>query len=185
MSEYVHAWACAERSIPDGVARTIAAWWQAPSNPGLTMLASTGTITVERAVGEILAALPDATPAQQLPLRALAAYVLRHGDRGPKRGWSRVWADRLPSPAPASSAVEVIEWFHPSKGRKATAFVNGEPAELELTVVDPEDADTIDEWRRQAQDARHGATPAAAATIQEVFDSYLDAGYFSSADQVP
>lgn len=98
VQRHVRHWQERNCVIPDGVARTIAAWWQSSRDMPLAALTTSGAIDADGVCGSINAILrdgwvnPDEQDTQRVELHALRAYVDQHGDRGPVEGWSRVWA---------------------------------------------------------------------------------------------
>lgn len=109
--ERLHVWWHAEQHkhdgtiIPDGVARTIAAWWHSPADPALAALSSTGTIMLDEVLVEIDQAVrvqerePGGEAADAVDeLKALRAYAIARGERGRVEGWASLWADKCPIP---------------------------------------------------------------------------------------
>lgn len=78
--------------IDDATARVIASWWHGGQWSPLYSLSSCGAID-DRTVGEIKSDLASRIMdrSESLPLRALLAYVEKHGTRGRVAGWSDLW----------------------------------------------------------------------------------------------
>jgi hypothetical protein len=97
---WVAHWQATDEVIPDGIARTVVAWWHSAGDPGMSGLSHTGTIDMDLLLPEIErdAAAASTPPADRDALAALAAYVHEHGQRDPIPGWDAVWADKLPAP---------------------------------------------------------------------------------------
>lgn len=101
VAEHVNVWWPDKQVIiPDGVARTIAAWHQEPRVPGLAGLATSGAIHVATlsdeisdAVSRLMREQDEDEEFQRVALAALLAYVIHHGDRGPVPGWAHLWAN--------------------------------------------------------------------------------------------
>jgi len=97
---WVAHWQATDQVVPDGIARTIAAWWHSAGDPGMAGLSHIGAIDMDVLVPEIErdTAAESTQPADRAALAALAAYVHEHGARLVVPGWGLTWADKVAAP---------------------------------------------------------------------------------------
>lgn len=100
VAAWVAHWQATDQVIPDGIARTIAAWWHSSADPGMSGLSHTGAVDLDVLLREIErdTAAESANPQDRDELAALAGYARAHGRRGPVHGWGGMWADKEAEP---------------------------------------------------------------------------------------